>query len=83
MDNSLLVPKVNISTKGDPPKQRAELGTQKVLLILPAQPIITYFSKCIFFYVGPPKEDIFPAHLLSPIFQSSYISYNYKFPLTI
>ena len=25
-----------------------------------------------FFYVGPPKEDIFPGHLLSPIFQSSY-----------
>ena len=36
-----------------------------------------------FFNVGPPKEDIFPGHLPSPIFQSSYTSYNYKFPLTI
>ena len=26
----------------------------------------------IFFYVGPPKEDIFSGHLLSPIFQSSF-----------
>ena len=25
-----------------------------------------------FFYVGPPKEDIFSGHLLSPVFQSSY-----------
>ena len=26
-----------------------------------------------FFNVGPPKEDIFPGHLLCPIFQSSYM----------
>ena len=24
------------------------------------------------FFVGPPKEDIFPGHLTSPLFQSSY-----------
>ena len=27
----------------------------------------------LFFNVGPPKEDIFPGHLLSPIFQSIII----------
>ena len=28
-------------------------------------------TKDFFFNVGPPKEDIFSGHLLSPIFQSS------------
>ena len=30
-----------------------------------------------FFYVGPPNEDIFSGHLLSPIFQSSITCYNF------
>ena len=28
------------------------------------------FKKILFFNVGPPKEDIFSGHLLSPVFQS-------------
>ena len=29
-------------------------------------------EELIFFNVGPPKEDIFSGHLLSPVFQSSF-----------
>ena len=32
-----------------------------------------------FFNVGPPKEDIFSGHLLSPIFQSSIYMLHYRF----
>ena len=34
-----------------------------------------------FFYVGPPKEDIFSGHLLSPVFQFIITHYIYKLSL--
>ena len=33
--------------------------------------MLIFFYFFIFFYVGPPKEDIFLGHLLCPIFQST------------
>ena len=44
----------------------------------------TYFyfrNHKAFFYVGPPKEDIFSGHYLSPVFQIIITHYDYKFPL--
>ena len=35
-----------------------------------------------FFYVGHPKEDIFPGHLLCPIFQSPYMLQITNFQMT-
>ena len=35
----------------------------------------------LFFNVGPPKEDIFSGHLLSPVFQSIYTYYINRFLL--
>ena len=35
--------------------------------------------KMLLFYAGPPKEDIFPGHLLSPIFQFIITHYIYRF----
>ena len=32
-----------------------------------------------FFYVGIPKEDFFSGHPLSPLFQSSFVHYIYRF----
>ena len=36
-----------------------------------SSPLNRLYLHLIFFNVGPPKEDIFSGHLLSPVFQSS------------
>ena len=56
--------------------------SNKICVILLYSTCSTIVGANFFSYVGLPKEDIFPGHLLSPIFQSSYTVTITNFHLT-
>ena len=65
----------------DPLSQlQKKLSSNKEQFSLKPVTLKTVLFFLFFFNVGPPKEDIFSGHLLSPIFQSSiFTCYIYRF----